>query len=181
MTAGTADPETIRDVVLNSHGNFDRVRELIEADPSLVNVNAPWEETPVQAATHMGNARITEWLIDRGAPVDIFTAAMLGRTDDVARMLDENPALVDTPGVHGMPIMYFPAASGRVDVLELLLDRGANVNAGAGGNTALHAAAMFGRVDAARWLLAHGADRSATDYEGKTPRERACGDLQAEL
>ena len=51
----------------------------------------------------------------------------------------------------------------------MLLDRGADVNAGRGGNTALHGAAFFGKFELARWLIKHGADVYAKAYNGKTP------------
>src|SRR5207248_2171383 len=120
-----------------SHGNFPRVKELIEADPGLLNVSAPWDETPLQAASHMGRRDIAEWLLDRGAPLDVFAAGMLGRREEVIRFLDENPDLVRTRGVHGMPILFFPATRGEIEIAELLVERGADVNEGAGGNTAL--------------------------------------------
>jgi ankyrin repeat protein len=53
--------------------------------------------------------------------------------------------------------------------VAIFLARGADVNAGTGGNTALHAAAGFGWPDIAALLLDHGADLAAKDYEGKTP------------
>ena len=173
MATTAPAPDAIRDVVLSSHGNFARVKEMIEADPRLLNVSAPWEETPLQAASHMGNREIAEWLLDRGAPLDIFAAGMLGRTDDVVRFLAHDPELVRQRGVHSMPILFFPAASGRGDVAELLVERGAEINDGAGGNTALYAAAYFGRLEMAEWLLERGADASATDYQGKTPLQVA--------
>jgi uncharacterized protein len=175
MAVSTPAPDAIRDVVLNSHGNFARVKELIETDPRLLNVSAPWDETPLQAASHMGNREIAEWLLERGAPLDIFAAAMLGRGDDVLRFLADDPELVRQRGVHGMPILFFPAASGQRDMVELLVARGAEINEGAGGNTALHAAAYFGRLEMAEWLLECGADPAATDYEGKTPLQVAEG------
>lgn len=173
MAATAPSADAIRDVVLNAHGNFPRVRDLIEGDPRLLTVSAPWEETPLQAASHMGNREIAEWLLERGAPLDIFAAAMLGRTDDVLRFLADDPTLVRQRGVHGMPILYFPVAGGRRDAAELLVERGAEVNDGAGGNTALHAAATFDRVELAEWLLERGADPAATDYQGKTPLQVA--------
>jgi ankyrin repeat protein len=162
------DPELVQSVVLSAHGNFAKVRELIERDPSLLNVNAPWTETPIQAASHMGNRQIAEWLIHRGAPVDVFTAVMLGRREEVERFLADDPALVHALGVHDMPILLFAAVGNQPEIATLLVERGADVNAGAGGNTALHGAAFANRPEMIGWLLEHGADTGALNYEGKT-------------
>jgi ankyrin repeat protein len=167
------DPELVQSVVLNAHGNFAKVRELIEQDPSLLNVNAPWTETPIQAASHMGNRQIAEWLIESGAPVDVFTAIMLGRRDEVERFLDAEPALVRARGVHDMPILLFAAVGNQPEIAALLVERGADLNAGAGGNTALHGAAFANRPEMIGWLLEHGADSSALNYEGKTAMQVA--------
>ncbi|HUP26839.1 MAG TPA: ankyrin repeat domain-containing protein, partial [Chloroflexia bacterium] len=47
--------------------------------------------------------------------------------------------------------------------------------------TALHGAAMFGLVEMARWLLEHGANPNAQDYEGKTPLKIALANSNEEL
>jgi uncharacterized protein len=161
--------EAVKDVVLNAHGNFGRVRELVDGDPALVNARAPWDETPIQAASHMGRKDIAEYLLEQGAPMDVFCAAMLGRGEDVVSFLDATPGLVLQNGVHGMPILFFPATSGQLQITELLVERGADVRQGAGGNTALHAAAYFDHPEVAAWLLEHGADAEAVDHEGKRP------------
>ncbi len=181
MTSEAPDPEAIRDVVLSAHANFARVKELIERDPELLNVSAPWDETPLQAASHMGNRQIAEWLLDRGAPLDVFAAAMLGRSEDVETFLADDPELVSASGVHGMPILFFPAAGGSVGVAEFLVKHGADINAGAGSNTPLHAAVQMNRPAMTTWLLAHGADRTARDFENKTPLDRARDSDHAEL
>ena len=54
------------------------------------------------------------------------------------------------------------------DELEALLDDCVDANAKDGGTTLLHIAADRDRVDAARILLAHGANKSARDTDGKT-------------
>ena len=60
------------------------------------------------------------------------------------------------------------ASANRVDVLNVLLANGADVNAkDGGGMTALMAAAFGGYVDAVRPLLAHKADATAKDNEGR--------------
>lgn len=161
--------DQINECVLSSHGNLKRVRELVEADPELATGNAPWIETPIQAASHMGKVDIAEYLLERGADLDLFAAAMLGRTAVVAKYLHDDPTVATSTGVHGLPSLYFPAVGGHVEISQMLLDAGADVNAGAGGNTALHGAALSGNVSMARWLLDQGADPKATNFEGKTP------------
>jgi hypothetical protein len=60
-------------------------------------------------------------------------------------------------------------------VLDLLARHGANVNAAdkQTKRSALHTAALYGRSDIVRWLLAHGADPLAMNSDGKTPRDLA--------
>jgi ankyrin repeat protein len=69
--------------------------------------------------------------------------------------------------------MYFPAIRGYQEIAALLLEKGAEINAGAGGNTALHGAVLFGQVEMVRWLLDHGAEPALTDYNGKMALELA--------
>lgn len=64
------------------------------------------------------------------------------------------------------------------ELLELLLSRGVDINAGhhqSQGWTALHIAAIDGRVANARLLIEHGARLDAVDVDGRTPLEIARG------
>ncbi len=68
------------------------------------------------------------------------------------------------------PALQAAASHGHIDVMRLLVERGADVNRrGPEGDTALHAAASFGTIEAARWLLDHGADVDARNEAGDTP------------
>jgi ankyrin repeat protein len=91
----------------------------------------------------------------------------------VRALLADAPELAHASGAHNIPVMFYPAISGRVDILELLYGAGAEVNFADGLNSPLHGAAIFGQTEAVAWLLAHDANPYATDYEGKTPLDRA--------
>jgi len=168
-----ATQEEINQCVLQAHGNLDEVRRRVEGDPDLISGNAEWDETPLQAASHMGRQDIAEYLLSQGAELDFFAASMLGRTGDVDRYLDQDPTLPRQAGVHGIPSLFFPSLKGHVSIAEKLLAGGAEVNAGDGGNTPLHGAAMGGQTEMAVWLLERGANRTATNFDGKTPAEVA--------
>ncbi len=163
----------IDEFVVAAHHDLPRIQELLGEHPELLNENAQWVETPIQAAAHVGNRAIAEYLLDEGAPLDICTAAMLGRIDDVKSMLADDPELAHATGPHNIPVMFYPAISGNQDVAELLYSAGADLNVEEGINSPLHGAALFGQTQMVRWLLDHDANPYATDYEGKTPLDRA--------
>ena len=72
---------------------------------------------------------------------------------------------------------------GPIGAVELLLQHGALPDGGGdpGGNTALIQAAMYGQVEAARLLLAAGADPNVRDDEGDSPLRLAVEKRNYEL
>jgi uncharacterized protein len=170
MTTPELDPELIQTFVGNAHGNFAVVQELLEQEPRLL--TAKWErfdENALEASGHMGRADIATYLLDKGAPLTIFAAAMLGNTEDVESFLRDNPDLATADGVHGISILYHAALSGNVDLAEMLVEHGGGTNP----SSAIHAAVGHGHPDMTDWLLDHGADSNAPNYEGKTPLDIA--------
>jgi len=152
-----------------SHGDLKRFKELLAKYPSLATVTASWGETPIEAAAQTVQREMIELLLEAGAPLDICTASVMGMEELVKAMLEDDPALKDATGAHGIPVMYFPIVAGYQSIAEVLLSAGADVNAGEGGNAPLHGAAMFGRTQMAKWLIDNGANVNGADYEGKTP------------
>jgi len=165
--------ETINGFVIAAHHDLEKVQQLLAEHPALLNENADWVETPIQAAAHTGQRAIVEYLLEQGAPLDICTAALLGRLEDVRGMLTDDADLVQATGAHNIPLMYFAAIGGSTGTATALADAGADINAGVGGNTALHGAAGFGQTEMVGWLLGRGADPGATDFNGKLPLEIA--------
>ena len=72
------DPAVVREVVQVSHGNLERVKELVGARPALARVSWDWGfgdwETPIDAASHVGHRPIAEFLMTNGARPTISTA-----------------------------------------------------------------------------------------------------------
>jgi hypothetical protein len=120
------DRETVQAFVSNAHGDLDVVRELLEREPALVNAAWDWGggdwETGLGAAAHMGRRDIALFLLENGARLDLFAAAMLGEVEIVRATLDAFPALRDAAGPHGIPLVAHAEAGGEDarGVLELL-------------------------------------------------------------
>lgn len=112
------DLKLVEEFVGVAHGNFARVKELLEQEPALVNATWDWGggdfETALGAAAHMGNKPIANFLLERGARLDIFAAAMLGKLAVVKAALEAYPDAVNTPGPHGIPL-YVHAEAGGAD------------------------------------------------------------------
>jgi ankyrin repeat protein len=163
----TTDQAVVDELVGNAHGNLARVKQLLDEHPDLVNAKATWDETPIQAATQMGNRPIVDFLIERGAPVDFFTSLVLGRPDEVTG------ELAISRGIHDLPALYFAAIGGSVQVAERLLRAGADVNARSEAAAPIHGAVMGKNVEMVRLLLDHGADPALKDYAGRDARALA--------
>jgi len=99
----------VKEMVTVSHGNMKRVRELVEAHPSLAKASWDWGfgdwEAAIDAASHVGNREIAEYLIAKGARPTLFTAAMLGHLDVVKALIMAQPGIQANPGPHGISLL----------------------------------------------------------------------------
>jgi hypothetical protein len=120
------DAELVNEFVLRAHGDFGVVKQLLEQEPALLNAAWDWGggdwETALGAASHVGRRDIAEYLLDKGARMDVFAAAMLGETEVVRAMLEAQPALRESRGPHGIPLIAHAEAGGEQarKVLDLL-------------------------------------------------------------
>lgn len=110
------DPVLVKDFVSNAHGDLGRVRDLLRQQPALVNAAWDWGggdwETGLGAAAHMGRKDIALCLLESGARMDIFAAAMLGYLDIVRAMLAAVPDSRGWRGPHGIPLLKHAEAGG---------------------------------------------------------------------
>ena len=110
------EAKLVQDFVGNAHGDLNRVKELLAQEPGLINATWDWGggdfESALGAAAHMGRKDIAEFLLENGARLDIFAAAMLGNLEIVKAALTEYPTAIDTPGPHGIPLVAHAKAGG---------------------------------------------------------------------
>jgi hypothetical protein len=124
--AEALDPTLVHDFVLHAHSDLNRVNTLLDQESRLVNAAWDWGggdwETALGAAAHMGRQDIALALLARGARLDVFAAAMLGKLEIIQAVLSAFPEALHTPGAHGIPLVQHARAGGEAaaPVLALL-------------------------------------------------------------
>lgn len=175
-------PEQVREFVIAGHGNLARVQEMLAANPELLNLANEWRpgdtETAIQAASHVGNREIALYLLGQGAPMAIYTAAMLGDHAAVETILAEEPEAIHTRGAHGISLLSHAVWSGDVTLVSELYQRGATE----GESMALTHAVAIRNLPMVQWLLEFGdPDLSWKNWQEKTALDMALGMDAAEI
>ena len=120
---------TVREMVIASHGNVARVKELVNKSPAFARAAIDWGygdwEDALGAASHVGNREIAEFLIANGARPSIFSAAMLGQLDAVKAFVTAMPGVEAVHGPHSITLLRHAMAGGApaqpvVDYLKTL-------------------------------------------------------------
>ena len=105
-----------------------------------------------------------------GCGTAIHDETAWARVDRVAAMLDADPALLEATNALGKTPLHIAMTSGSPEMIALLINRGANVNAADNtGLTPLHIAAWYTKTATAGQVLDAGADIDARDQFGDTP------------
>ena len=124
-----------------------------------------WDKVPKDAAP--SPRAVYEHLRVRGSNCDICTAAYFGDLERVRGLCDQDPSLANRPSDYvtyyacsGTPLRN-AAAAGHIEIVKLLLERGADPNLPEEGiaprGHALHSAVCRGHVEIVKLLLEKGA------------------------
>ena len=157
--------------------------KLLLAHGALVNLKNSTMHGPLSLALQRGNSEVVKLLRTHGADIEggrvfadaLFDAAKSGKLERAKELLDQGAYVnVYDSGTAETPL-HHAAFHGHTAVVELLLARGAQVDAhGSSSATPLHRAAAQGHTTVVKVLLAHGADIGAKEsYKGWTPVDLA--------
>jgi ankyrin repeat protein len=178
------------------NGDLSMVKWSIEQGTSVDQLSDFNRWTALHVAAHKGHVEIAEFLIKRGANVNVKDKdgyTPLHNTADsfvkgrppkrteaernrIAALLLKHGAHVNATINHGETPLHDAVLTNNVALIQLLLENGANPNIQqAQGMTPLHFALFAGtdRVQVVCLLLSHGADSGITDENGYTPTDLA--------
>ncbi|KXJ79839.1 hypothetical protein RP20_CCG027890 [Aedes albopictus] len=137
--------------------------------------------TPLFIAAQNGHNAVLKLLLAAGAQPDtprndgatpLWIASQMGH-DHIVKMLLLHGAYVDAVRCDGATALFKAAHKGHSSVVHELLKYRPNLGLIPNGETALHAAALFGHLPIVKQLVAAGADVSLKNQEGMTPLQIA--------
>src|SRR5262245_10733003 len=107
----------VQDFVIYAHSDLPMVQQLLSKEPALLNATMDWGggdwESGLGGASHMGRRDIVEFLLEKGARIDIFCAAMMGQLEAVKAFLTLQPKLIDAKGPHGFTLHFHAQLAGK--------------------------------------------------------------------
>ena len=126
-------------------GEKEKVVEIINTDPSVINSFSEDGWTPLHLTAYFGQKEIASFLLEQGAEIHI-------------RAKNENE---NTP-------LQAAIANKQSELVAFLIEKGSDVNAvKSGGWTGLHEAALLGNEEIIILLLENGANKMIKKNDGK--------------
>jgi ankyrin repeat protein len=157
-------------------GKTDEVCQLVQQNPSLKQARDASGASAVLVAAYNMKPDVVNALLDLGAPVDIFEAAVLGKVDRIQEILKNDPARASEYAPDGFTPVALAAFFGQPAAVKALIAAGADVNAAAKNGlkvAALHAAVAGGKLEIAKAVLEAGGDPNAQQQAGFRPIHEA--------
>jgi len=153
-------------------GEYERVKAMVSAEPALIDARGRTGESAILTAVYHRQKEIVNLLVARGATLTLFEACAAGEVERAERLMANDRPAINAFSVDGWTPLHLAAYFGHTKIAEMLISRGASVNAcsrNSTGNTPLHAALAGNHKLVVGLLLGHGADVNAADVAGWRP------------
>lgn len=154
-------------------GRIDLVEQFIEDYHPLIDRRSlKRNRTPIEEAVAHGQWDVARQLITLGAAVTVHVASAMGNRTLLKKLVEGAPGLIESYDDNHATPLFVACECGRRDVVDLLLDLGANPDTtNRWGTSALHVATQGGSKGIVAQLLSVGADKAVKDRYGKVPLE----------
>jgi ankyrin repeat protein len=149
-------------------GDLNKVKALIEADPTLLDSKDDMDFTPLAFACMMRQLPVANFLIDKGANVNtrakngftpfLFACNGPGQDFDLIQHCIAHGADINLQTYSGQSALQLSASFGDLKIVKLLIDHGADLNArDIELGTVLHKTINTHQVEVAKLLIEKGA------------------------
>lgn len=165
-------------------GDRDAVQQLLEENKRLAHGVDEGLLSLSLTALYRGHEEIAQMLATACGELDIFTAAALGRLDQVQARVGEWAGYANETARDGFTPLQLACYFGREETALWLIENGADLEAVAQNDQrirAIHAAAANGNLVILRALLERGADVNARQQQEFTPLHTAADRADAEM
>lgn len=165
-------------------GNIAALNSLVDADPSLASAKNESGVSAVLMSVYSGRREIRDFLLARGAALELPDAAAVGNLDQVKFLVERDPSLARSFSPDGFPVVALAAVFGHLEVTRYLHQHGADINASAtngSGYNALTGAVASGHTELVRFLLEQGANPNYRYGPGYSPLLTAAANGHLEI
>lgn len=159
-----------------NQNNHTQINKILSQNPSLVDARDPNQLPITLAAIYQHKKEIANLLVEKGAHLDLFTAAAIGNLERVQSLINSGYMDCDQVNLDGFNPLQLACFFNQEPIALWLTKQGANVNAAAQNKTRIcpvHAAAAGGNLTILEALLTAGANANAQQEGGFTPLHTA--------
>lgn len=156
----------------------DDAKQILNNNPGLLNAVDKTGRTPLRWASHKKNTELVDWLIKKGAKIDIIYASEIGDLKKVQELINSDKQLVNYKDKIGKTPLHWATLYGHIDIVRYLVTKGANVNSKDIKQSSVlhHAISSLGPDDKSEILnilIDNGVELNPRDNVGRTPLYRA--------
>lgn len=165
-------------------GDNEELSKTIDDNPSFAQLKTEQGISLLQFAAYCHNRSAFDILRKYKSEIDIFEASSIGDIDTVQKLVNHNTESVNSFSADGFTPLGLASFFGHLNVVLLLLTKGANPNIAANNPfkvTPLHSACATSNYEVADILIQNGADVNAKQMQGVTPLHSAAHNGQTKL